>query len=230
LVFWTVLLTKKFSSNSRSSLLNIFAEIPFIPQSIETQPIIRTYTHSGIDLEKNEIWIDFIAHGDEGPASAWALNAVKGDVLGVLMKDGKTDLYLNADNYILIADATGIPVIAAILKDLPITASGVCILEVHGKEDEQLLSTNADINFIWLHNKNPQKGSLLTETIKKQILPEFSKFAYVAAEFTTVKNIRNYLRKESNWQQKELYAYSYWKAGVSEDKSVSDRHKEMETN
>lgn len=198
------------------------------PQSPEVRPAIRTYTHRGIDLKANEIWIDFVAHGDEGPASAWAISAKPGDVLGVMMKDGKSELYARAENYLLVADATGIPVLAAILEDLPETAKGVCIIEVHGKEDEQQLQTQAEVSFIWLHNKHPQMGSQLAEEVKRQILPEANRFAYVAAEFSTVKDIRHYLRKEKDWQQKELYAYSYWKAGVAEDKSTTERQKEKE--
>lgn len=98
------------------------------PMPEEVRPSVRTYTHRGIDLRTNEIWIDFVAHGDEGPASTWAIAAQPGDVLGVLMKDGKTELYAKAENYLLIADATGIPVIAAILEDLPETAKGTCII------------------------------------------------------------------------------------------------------
>lgn len=79
-----------------------YKKMRWIPQPEEIRPIIRTYTHRGIDLEKNEIWIDFIAHGDEGPASAWAIKAKKGDLLGVLMADGKTELYKKAENYVLV--------------------------------------------------------------------------------------------------------------------------------
>ncbi|MBV8325143.1 siderophore-interacting protein [Chryseobacterium sp.] len=196
------------------------------PQPVEIRPYIRTYTHRGVDLDKNEIWIDFVAHGDEGPASAWAIHAKKGDLLGVLMKEGKTELYAKADNYFLVADATGIPVIASILEDLPPSAKGICILEVDGKADEQELHTLADIEFIWLHNENPQCGSYLAEVVKQQALPEESRSGYVAAEFSSVKKIRNYLRKEKQWKQEELYAYSYWKSGVSEDKSAMERHTE----
>lgn len=200
------------------------------PMSEEVRPTVRTYTHRGIDLKANEIWIDFVAHGDEGPASAWAINAKENDVLGVLMKDGKTELYAKAESYLLVADATGIPVIAAILEDLPETAKGTCILEVHGKEDEQELQTKASIEFIWLHNEYPQNGSQLAEVVKQQALPQTSRFAYVAAEFSSVKEIRQYLRKEKSWRQDELYAYSYWKAGMAEDKSTDSRHKEKEEN
>jgi NADPH-dependent ferric siderophore reductase len=198
--------------------------------SKEIRPVVRTYTHRGIDLNTNEIWIDFVVHGDEGPASAWAVSAKKGDVLGVLMKDGKTELYTEAENYLLVADATGIPVVSAILEDMLPTAKGTCIIEVHSEENEQQLQTQANVSFIWLHNEHPERGSRLAEVVKQQPLPETSRFGYVAAELTTVKEIRQYLRKEKGWLQEELSAFSYWKAGVAEDKSVADRHKEKEEN
>ncbi|UKB85688.1 siderophore-interacting protein [Chryseobacterium sp. MEBOG06] len=195
-------------------------------QPEEIRPTIRTYTHRGIDLENNEIWIDFVAHGDEGPASAWALDAKKGDLIGVVMKDGKTELYGKADHYILVADSTGIPVLAAILEDLPATAKGICIIEVDSQEDEQNLQTLAEIEFIWIYNEHPQQGSRLAEVVKEQVLPEGSRSGYVAAEFSSVKEIRRYLRKDKQWKQEELYAYSYWKSGVAEDKSATERHAE----
>lgn len=203
-----------------------YEKMQWKPQPEEIRPSVRTYTHRGIDLEKNEIWIDFVAHGDEGPASAWAIGAKEGDLLGILMKDGKTDLYAKADHYFFVADSTGIPVIASILEDLPSTAKGICILEVDSKIDEQELQTLAGIKFIWVHNEHPQQGSRLAEIVKQQNLPEDSRSGYVAAEFSSVKEIRNYLRKEKQWKQEELYAYSYWKSGVAEDKSAMDRHKE----
>lgn len=205
-----------------------YEKMQWVPQSDEIRPIVRTYTHRGIDVNSNEVWIDFVAHGDEGPASAWAMNAQKGDVLGVLMKDGKTELYGKAENYLLVGDATAIPVISAILEDLPSTAKGICILEVDSKIDEHHLETLADIEFIWLHNEHPQAGSRLAEVVKQQVLPDDSRSGYVAAEFSSVKEIRRYLRKEMQWKQEELYAYSYWKSGVAEDKSAVERHKENE--
>ncbi len=196
----------------------------WIVQSEELRPSMRTYTHRGIDLDKKEIWIDFVAHGVEGVASEWAINAQIGSVLGVMMKGRKKELYPKAENYVLIGDATAIPVLGAILEDLSETAKGICIIEVHSKEDEQLLQTNANIQFIWLHNKNPQNESKLPEAVKKLFLPEKNRYAYVAAEFSAVKKIRHYLRDEQNWQRQEFSAISYWKAGETEDVSARERH------
>lgn len=192
------------------------------------QAKIRTFTHRGIDLEKREIWIDFVAHGEEGPASSWAINCKKGDVLGVMMKNKKLELYKPAQNYILVGDATAIPVLSCILEDLPKDVRGHCFIEVHGKEDELDLQSKANIQIHWLHNPNPGKGSQLAEKVKSLPLPYSDRFAYIACEFNTVKELRNYFRKEKNWTNQELYAYSYWKAGLPEDRSVTDRRKEKD--
>lgn len=197
-----------------------------LPLPDDIRPSMRTYTHRGINLASNEIWIDFVAHGDVGPASAWAMGAKKGDALGVLMKNEKKKLYTPAENYFLVGDATALPVLGAILEDLPATAKGTCVIEVHSKADEQELQTRADIDFIWVHNEKPELGSYLAQTVKQQVLPKKSRSGYIAAEFESVKEIRHYLRKEKNWKLDELYAYSYWKAGVAEDQSAADRRTE----
>lgn len=203
-----------------------YKKMQWIPLPEAVRPVIRTYTHRGVNLKNNEIWIDFVAHGEEGPASSWAINAEKGDILGVLMADGKTELYKNAGNYVLVGDATGLPVISAILEDLPASANGVCLIEVFDEQDKQDITTAASIEFIWIYNRQPQKGSELTNQLKKVRLPEENRFAYIAAEYRTVKNSRHYLRKEKLWNVNEVNAYSYWKSGIAEDKSEQDRRKE----
>lgn len=141
------------------------------------------------------------------------------------MKDGKTELYGRAENYLLVADATGIPVLAAILEDLPSAARGTCIIEVHSKEDEQYLHTLADIDFIWLHNPQPQQGSSLAAVVKQQQLPEISTRLCSCRIFFSKGNPK-LSQKRKQWKQEELYAYSYWKSGVAEDQSAGERRKE----
>lgn len=196
------------------------------PQPENEKCIVRTYTHRGIDTNRKEIWIDFVAHGDEGKASGWAISAKNGDILGVMMKSGEAELFPQVESYLLVGDATAIPVISVILSNLPPTAKGVCIIEVHGSEDEQKLFTNANIEFVWLHNSQPHLGSKLATKTKKLVLPNENRFAFIAAEFTAVKEIRQFLRKEKLWNRDEVDAYSYWKKGVAEDKSANERHDE----
>ncbi|WP_316744865.1 siderophore-interacting protein [Pedobacter antarcticus] len=199
------------------------------PESV--RPIVRTYTHRGIDLEKKEMIIDFVAHGDQGPASAWAINAQPGDKLGVAMKAKTSSLFPEADWYLLVADATGIPVIAAILEQLPATASGAVFIEVHGKAEEQDLKTAADMQINWVHHPNPGENTVLYDAVRELVLPgpETTHFGYVAAEYNTVRDIRHYLRKERGWILSELYAYAYWTYGITEDGSVQSRHQEQKS-
>jgi len=190
-------------------------------------PAVRTYTHRAIDLENGEMVIDFVHHGDNGPASRWAIHAQPGDELGVAMKAGAKELYPRVSDYLLAGDATAIPVLSCILESLPARASGVCVIEVHGPEDELRIRTAADIRFIWLHNPHPEEGSELAATVKGLVLPEKDRFAYVAAEYRSVKTLREYLRS-CGWSKEELYAFSYWKAGVAEDQSAQERRAERE--
>lgn len=156
------------------------------------------------------------------------LNAQIGDELGVAMRTEPKKLYPDtADWFLFVGDLTALPVIASILKTIPQNARGVCIFEVPTKEDEQLLESNAsEIEFIWLHNPHPEKGSMLANEVKKIPIPISHRFGFVACEFSSVKEIRNYLRNDCRWTSKEFHAYSYWKIGVAEDKSVKERQAE----
>lgn len=194
---------------------------------LEKVPSVRTYTHKGVNLAKNELYIDFVYHGDNGPASSWAKHAKLGDQLGVAMRTAPKQLYPSDANwFLLVGDATAIPVLGAILEDLPPSAQGVCVIQVASKEDIQELPTKATMEFHWIVGDAMEDESRLVQRVKDITIASTSKFGYVACEFSAVKEIRRYLRKELKWSSNELYAYSYWKFGVAEDQSARDRQAE----
>ncbi|WP_153392289.1 siderophore-interacting protein [Chryseobacterium vaccae] len=181
--------------------------------------ITRTYTNRKIDLENRELLIDFVAHGDNGPASAWALTAVPGETLEVGMKQSSRPLVPDADFYLFIGDATALPVICAIVEELPSYVTAKVLLEVYGKEDEMILCSAADVSVHWLHNAEPEKGSILADTARNIDLPGgiLKKYIYAAAEYSTIKAIKDYFKTELNWDPYGLYTCSYWKSGQSEE-------------
>jgi len=201
----------------------------WVNPSDDQKPLVRTYTHRGIDVGQRKIWIDFVNHGDNGPASSWALHAQEGDALGVAMKLRKAALYPPADWYFLIGDATAIPVIASILESLPADARGQCILEVPSPTDIQPEIAHPGFAVQWIFNAHPESGSLLYDTVLQVVIPEDkTPFAYVACEYSSVKSIRSYFREVLHWTNKELYAFSYWKAGIAEDQSAQERRAEKQ--
>ncbi len=206
-----------------------FEKGQWVPMDEAIRPSVRTYTHRGINLETNELYVDFVAHGDEGPASKWAIQAPIGAELGVAMGTEAAALYPKANRYVLVGDATAIPVLGAILEDLPAGVQAQAFIEVETKEDIQVLPTKASASIEWIINPTPGQSTELAEKAVTYIEAQGemeSKFAYVAAEFSTVKIMRNFLRKEQNWTKDELYAYSYWKFGKAENVSEADRRAE----
>lgn len=206
-----------------------FDKMEWKPMQEDQKPHIRTYTHRGINLEKKELYIDFVAHGDEGPASNFAINAPLGSELGISMKTDASPLYPKVENYLLVGDATAIPVLACILESLPENTKVHTIIEVISIEDIQPLKTAAKATFEWLINPTPSQDSSLSHKaiLYAEEMKSSSRFAYIAAEFSTVKDIRNFLRKEKLWTKDELYAYSYWKFGKSETNSEIERREEL---
>lgn len=192
----------------------------FIPSSSKdsNEPLVRTYTNRKIDVENRELTVDFVSHGDHGPASAWALTTVPGDSLEIGMKESTRPLVPDADFYLLVGDATALPVICSIVEQLPSYVTAKVLLEVHGKEDELVLCSAADISVEWLHNPQPEKGSRLAEYTRKVVFPlgVLKEYVYIAAEYTTVHELRSYFKTTLQWDSHDIYACSYWKAGQSE--------------
>lgn len=191
--------------------------------------IMRTYTHRAIDVDKQEIVIDFVDHGDAGPASAWAGRAQQGDELGVAMKLMNKPLYPTVDWYLLAGDATAIPVLTCILESLPSTAKGHCIIEVGSPEEQLAEVRHPGFTIEWVYTNEQAAVSSLVDAVHNVSIPEgHSHFAYVACEYSSVKAIRAYFKESLQWNNVDFYAFSYWKKGEAEDKSGEARRQEKE--
>lgn len=198
-------------------------------QNEATKPYIRTYTHRGINTAQSELIIDFVAHGSEGPASHWATEAPIGAPLGVSMATGASSLCPEAQWYLLAGDATALPVLSALMEQLPDSACGKAFIEVMSAEDIQTLQHPKGINITWIINAHPEQSSDLAKHVIEETIPaDQSTFAYVASEFSTVKTIRTHFRNVYGWNKDKYYAYSYWKSGANEELSDAERREEAQ--
>ena len=195
--------------------------LPDDPRSLKQEqvqrPIIRTYTMRNLDLKTGEMTIDFVAHGEEGPASRWALRAQKGDDLLVMMKEKTKPLFIPSDKYILVGDHTALPVISVLLE-------GTAIIEVYGKEDILDLTKPEGMDIQWQFNATPGRNSALAKAFKDTtIQKDQTPFIFAAAEYSIVGEIQKHIRTAYTLERKQWHAYSYWKYGLAEEVSAENR-------
>jgi len=183
----------------------------------------RTYTTRHIDLLKKELWIDFIDHADHGPASYWASRAVAGSKLGIAMKEGGRPLFPEVTAYFFVGDSTAIPVIGAMMEQLPPHVQVKAIIEVYGEEDVISLPSGAKATIDWVYNAQPDVGSKLFEVVRDLSLTNHHSFFFFAGEYESAKKIRQHLKETMGWLPASYAVVSYWKRGASEDESSLER-------
>ena len=101
-------------------------------------PEMRDYTPRRYDLDKLELDIDFVLHGD-GPASTWAEQAKPGQFLHIGGPRGSMIVPDIFDSYLLIGDETALPAIARRLESLAANRRALVIVEVENGKEQQVL-------------------------------------------------------------------------------------------
>lgn len=141
---------------------------------------IRTYTIRDADPAAHELTVDFVAHGDSGPASRWINRAAVGDEVLVIAPDATSDqpgggyewLPGKATTLLLAGDETAVPAISAILESLAADATGAAFLEVPTAADILDLRAPTGIPVSWLPRDgfaggdSPPHGVLLGEAVR----------------------------------------------------------------
>jgi NADPH-dependent ferric siderophore reductase len=176
------------------------------------KPIMREYTPRFFDAEKKLLVIDFVIH-DAGIATQWASNANIGDRLGVAGPKGSFIIPVEFDWHLLIGDDTALPAIARRLEELPENAQVMVIAEVDNSDDQIAFRQTAytTIHWVYRNGKEPGSADLLINKINSAVFPDGDYYAWVACEYSAVKEIRDLLVNERNANPQWIRAASYWK-------------------
>ncbi|MFB4340683.1 siderophore-interacting protein [Pantoea sp. CS_6] len=147
------------------------------------RPLLRTYTLRHLDAQREELTIEFVSHGTEGPASAWAINAKPGDSLVIVAPNAAFEAdsggyeWTPPDglrNALLIADETALPAAKGILELLarqPHPPRVQAFFEVPDAEDCVDLQAYAFADIVWLPRKPAfaSHGECLIAAIQSQV-------------------------------------------------------------
>ncbi|TYB39536.1 siderophore-interacting protein [Micromonospora sp. AP08] len=186
--------------------------------------VMRSYTIRAQRPERNELDIDFVRHGDTGPATRWAGRARPGDqvlLLGPAAPDERTVRFqppTGADAVLLVADETALPAVGGILDWLPAGTPVRAFVEVPTAGDIQPLPTAARAEVTWLVRGATGPGSnLLADTLRGARLPGVAPYAWIAGEAGMVRAVRRHLVGERGLDRRRVTFAGYWRRGASEE-------------
>jgi len=144
---------------------------------------MRTYTIRALRPEAGEVDVDFVLHGETGPASRWATHARIGDRIGLLAPDAQVadssqgfewKPPADVQRVLLVADDTALPAVAGILEDLarwPHPPQVQAFLEVAHDADVLPLAAPVGAQLFWLAREGAAHGQLLQQAVLARVGP-----------------------------------------------------------
>ncbi|WP_030257133.1 MULTISPECIES: siderophore-interacting protein [Streptomyces] len=188
------------------------------------RPLMRSFTLRRRRPGTRLVEIDFVLHGDTGPAAAWALRAAPGDRLGMV---GPSALYAPpvpfaeaaaaADWVLLAGDETALPAIATLVGALPAGVRALAYVEVADEAERQPLESRADLAVHWLHRDGAAPGVVLAGAVRAAELPPGTPFAWLAGEAGAVRALRRHLVEERGVPRPSVDFAGYWRHRLTQD-------------
>lgn len=175
--------------------------------------LVRIYTIRAVDIERSEIWIDFLQHPAEGvptPGADFARDVQPGEKVAMLGPGGGS--LPDTRSLLLVGDESALPAIARIAAEAPAGVDIKAIIEVMNRAEEQNLHSAASLDVRWLHRETYPAGAsgILAEEARNAIARLDRKgFVWVACEKDDVRSIRSFLKTREH-DRKQMYVASYW--------------------
>ncbi|NYH41431.1 NADPH-dependent ferric siderophore reductase [Micromonospora jinlongensis] len=190
----------------------------------DVRAVMRSYTIREHRSADGEVDIDFVSHGDTGPASRWAALAGPGDrvlLLGPTVSDNRSVCFRppeGTDLVLLAADETALPATEGILAWLPAGTRVRAWIEVPDAADITDLATAADVEIKWVvRGSTPPGTDLLVSAIRAARLPAGIPYAWIAGESGVVRALRRHLVGERGFDRRRVIFAGYWRCGLSEE-------------
>lgn len=186
------------------------------------RPWMRSFTVRAYDRERNAMAVDFVLHGDSGPAARWGADARPGDVLGMV---GPSSLHARplpaAERILLAGDETALPAIATVLEALPAGTRAVVHAEVAGAAEERELppaAGGAEVH--WVHR---DRGGSLVEAVRGAGAGlDGVDAAWVAGEASAVRALRRHLVGERGLPKGAVEFSGYWRRTLTQDDAPTE--------
>ncbi|MER7667666.1 siderophore-interacting protein [Kitasatospora sp. NPDC096128] len=188
------------------------------------RPVLRSFTLRRRHPGTRRIEVDFVLHGDTGPAASWALRAAPGDRLGMV---GPSALYAPpvpfaeaaaaAGQVLLAGDESALPAIATLVEALPEGVRAQAWIEVADRAERQELTSRAALEVRWLYRDGAAPGGLLVEEFRRAGRPAGRPFVWLAGEAGAVRALRRSLVEEHGVPKESVDFTGYWRHRLTQD-------------
>jgi NADPH-dependent ferric siderophore reductase len=176
-----------------------------------SRPVIRNYTVRAYRPEPVELDVDFVVHGTDGVAGPWAM-AVEPGTDVAFIDQGCGYKPVPAGQTVLVADESGLPAVAGILRDLPRETTGHAIVELFDARDRQELGEPDGVTVHWLERApGAEPGSAALPALRGLELPD-AVYAFAVGESSVATGARRQL-VERGLPKTSITFCGYWKRG-----------------
>lgn len=177
-----------------------------------TEPESRVYTVSDHRVVDGDTRIDLdIALHDEGVGAEWARTCQPGDRVGLIEPHGLYAAPAGVGWQLLVADITGVPAVARILRELDPGQKVEVVIVLTDAGDEIPLPSPADVEVTWqLVDRDTDICDALAGAVTSRELPADDRYVWLAGEARASRAVRRHLRRELGWPQADFYTCGYW--------------------
>lgn len=180
-----------------------------------SRPVIRNYTVRQFRAESLELDVDFVVHGTEGVAGPWAASVEPGAEVAFI-DQGCGWKPVEADWHLLVADESGLPAVAGVLRDLPRDARGIAVIELFDLADRQPLDEPKGFTVHWVERPaGSAPGSAALPALAALEFPAGAPYAFAVGESAVATGARRHLVAERGTPKSDITFCGYWKRGAA---------------
>lgn len=186
-----------------------------IPEDV--RPHCANYTVADYRQHAGEMDIDFVVHRAddgslEGPAAQWACGVQPGEQMALLDQGLIFDRPDDAAEVIIVADETGLPGVAGILRSLPHDAVGRVFQEIPAAVDRRELVGPSGVHISWIvrDGSGAATGVKALEALKSHPNVHPMAYGFVVGESTLATEGRRHLHKTGVPKDRITFS-GFWK-------------------
>ncbi|GAA3585068.1 siderophore-interacting protein [Amycolatopsis ultiminotia] len=182
----------------------------------DQRPRARIYTVRAFSAAAGELEIEFVVHGEQAPASRWALRARPGDRLGLLAEGVRFRPPTYAGTHLLVGEESALPAILGVLESAPPGWRADVLLEIPSTADIRGLPSRSGVDVRWLPRDDERRrpGDLALDALRALPQPNpLPTYVYLVGERRLVTDGRRHVIRSWGLDPAMVEFVGYWRYG-----------------